>query len=130
MTDAPKLLPCRHVDERHTRYATRNVVHYGSGGYAAECKGCEARGPLCDTKADAIAAWNRRPDLTDEQVERAAKAMFDVPTPDGDHFGTIIYESDRIDPCDNVQEGIATTMRYLRIAARAALLAAREAGGE
>jgi Lar family restriction alleviation protein len=35
---------------------------YSEIGYAVYCDKCGARGPLAKTKADAIAAWNRRAD--------------------------------------------------------------------
>ncbi len=36
------------------------TIGFGSHPWAAKCERCLAEGPTCRTKAEAIAAWNRR----------------------------------------------------------------------
>ncbi len=38
----------------------RPILDEGTSRYLVMCDGCECEGPLVETEADAIAAWNRR----------------------------------------------------------------------
>jgi hypothetical protein len=52
------------------------VVMCGSGTqglYWARCGHCHAEGPVCDTEAEAIAAWNRR--AGDDEVEKLREVL-------------------------------------------------------
>ena len=51
-----------------------------------ECEVCGCGTHLHETKAEAVAAWNRRaaPPVTDETIERIAKAIFLAEHPDAE----------------------------------------------
>lgn len=75
MSDVPTLKPCPAFRHAEVALMFRFGRHYGL------CKKCDWRGPYAKTKAEAVAAWNRRikdPTLGEvdlwlrEQVDRCA----------------------------------------------------------
>ena len=66
------LKPCPHCGPRPV---DPDVWNHTGTRWMVTCGGCGSSSGSCNTQEQAIAAWNNRPALTDEQVREIAAAV-------------------------------------------------------